>query len=81
MEVSPLSLQLDAPRSPFDFACIWFLRSVGSLQVASQPHIQRDGNAHYHKRTYAQDQEPPNHPHSRLGYQMDLVLWWLVMTG
>jgi hypothetical protein len=35
--------------------------------VSSQVHEQSDGHAHYHQRTHAQDQKPPDHPHSRLG--------------
>jgi hypothetical protein len=41
--------------------------SVRSLQMAAQTHVQRDCNGHHDQRTYAQDQEPPDHPHSRLG--------------
>jgi hypothetical protein len=36
-------------------------------QVAAQAHVQGDGDAHYYERAYAQDQEPPDHPHDRLG--------------
>jgi len=35
-------------------------------QMTAQTHIQGDCNAHYDQRTYTQDQEPPDHPHSRL---------------
>jgi hypothetical protein len=44
-----------------------FPRRVRCLQMAPQPHIQSDRNAHHDQRTYTQDQEPPDHPHNRLG--------------
>jgi hypothetical protein len=40
-----------------------------SLQVGSQVQEQRNGHAHHNQRAYTQDQKPPNHPHSELGYQ------------
>jgi hypothetical protein len=43
------------------------LRRMNCPQVASQPHVQSNGHAHYYQRTDAQYQEPPDHPHSRLG--------------
>jgi hypothetical protein len=44
-----------------------FPRSVSCLQVVSQAHVQGNRNAHYDQRTATQDQEPPDHPHNRLG--------------
>jgi len=43
-----------------------FLRCMRLSQMPPQTHIQGDGNTHYDQRTDAQDQEPPDHPHSRL---------------
>jgi hypothetical protein len=43
------------------------LRRMNLPQMAAQPHVQGNGNAHYHQSTDAQYQEPPDHPHSRLG--------------
>jgi hypothetical protein len=40
---------------------------VRSLQVAAQSHVKGDCNAHHYQRTATQDQEPPDHPHNRLG--------------
>ena len=37
------------------------------LQVPPQVHIQGDGHAHDDQCAHAQDQEPPDHPHSPLG--------------
>jgi hypothetical protein len=34
--------------------------------MAAQAHVHRDCNAHHDQGTYAKDQEPPDHPHSRL---------------
>lgn len=36
------------------------------LQMAAQTHVQGDRNAHHDQRTHTQDQEPPDHSHSRL---------------
>jgi hypothetical protein len=38
---------------------------MGDLQVPTQPHIQRDRNAHHDQCAQTQDQEPPDHPHSK----------------
>jgi hypothetical protein len=35
--------------------------------VAAQPHVQGDGHAHHDQRAHTQYQEPPDHPHNRLG--------------
>jgi hypothetical protein len=43
-----------------------FLRGVRLPQMPSQTHVQGDRNAQYDQRTNTQDQEPPDHPHSRL---------------
>jgi ABC-type nickel/cobalt efflux system permease component RcnA len=43
-----------------------FLGCVRRLQMAAQSHVQRDRNAHHDQRTHTQNQEPPDHPHSRL---------------
>jgi hypothetical protein len=43
-----------------------FLQCVRLPQMPPQTHIQGDCNAHYDQRTNTQDQEPPDHPHSRL---------------
>jgi len=43
-----------------------FLRCMRLSQMPPQTHIQGDGNTHYDQRTDTQDQEPPDHPHSRL---------------
>jgi hypothetical protein len=43
------------------------MRRMSFLQVAAQMHVRGNGNAHYDERAYAQDQKPPDHPHSRLG--------------
>src|SRR5258708_39088493 len=43
-----------------------FLRCVSLPQMPPQTHVQGDCNAHYDQRTHTQDQEPPDHPHSRL---------------
>jgi len=37
------------------------------LEVAPQVDVQGNRDAHYDQRTDAQNQEPPDHPHSRLG--------------
>jgi hypothetical protein len=42
-------------------------RGMNLSQMAAQPHVQGNGHAHYHQSTDAQYQEPPDHPHSRLG--------------
>jgi hypothetical protein len=44
-----------------------FLRGVRGLQVAPQAHVESNRNTHYDQRTDTQNQEPPDHPHSRLG--------------
>jgi len=51
----------------FCFADVSVPRSMRSLQVVPQTHIQGDRHAHHNQRTATQDQEPPDHPHSRLG--------------
>jgi hypothetical protein len=43
------------------------MRSVRLLQIPAQMHIEGEYHAHNDERTRAQDQEPPDHPHSRLG--------------
>src|SRR6266852_8346817 len=47
---------------------------MGSLQMTPQAHVKGDCNAHHDQGTHTQDQEPPDHPHSRLGYQMMVSL-------
>jgi hypothetical protein len=42
-------------------------RRMNLPQVASQAHVQSNGHAHYYQGTDTQYQEPPDHPHSRLG--------------
>ena len=37
------------------------------LQVMSQVHVACNRHAHHDQSTETQDQEPPDHPHSRLG--------------
>ena len=44
-----------------------FVRTMCFLQMPPQVHINGDGHAHYDKRTAAQNQKPPDHPHSGLG--------------
>src|SRR6267143_2310767 len=39
-----------------------------------QPHVQGNRNTHHNQGTHTQDQEQPDHPHSRLGYQMMVSL-------
>jgi hypothetical protein len=51
----------------FYFAGTSFPRCVRRLQMPSQTHVQGDCNAHHDQSAHAQDQEPPDHPHSRLG--------------
>src|SRR5580700_6263116 len=51
----------------FHFAGASFLGGVRSLQVSAQTHVQGNRDAHHNQRTHTQDQEPPDHPHSRLG--------------
>ncbi|HEY1659880.1 MAG TPA: hypothetical protein VGG14_16125 [Candidatus Sulfotelmatobacter sp.] len=75
-----LSLRVNVSRLPLHL-CGANLRAVGDLQVAPQPDVQSDGDTHYDQRAYTQNQEPPNHPHSRLGYQMGSVISGPVMTG
>jgi hypothetical protein len=53
--------------SPFHVTGSSVVRGVRFLQVVPQAHIQGDGHAHYDQRAHAQDQKPPDHPHSRLG--------------
>jgi hypothetical protein len=60
---------LDVTRLTFAlrFAGTSFPSAVRRLQVAAQTHIKGDCNAHHNQRTATQDQEPPDHPHNRLG--------------
>jgi len=51
----------------FGFKRCTFVREGSLLQVPPQTDIQSDRHAHYDKRTHAQNQKPPDHPHSRLG--------------
>jgi hypothetical protein len=44
-----------------------YLSGMNLTQMPPQSHIQGDSHAHYDQRTDAQYQEPPDHPHSRLG--------------
>jgi hypothetical protein len=43
------------------------MRGMCASQIAPQVQINSDGHAHYNERADTQDQEPPDHPHSRLG--------------
>jgi hypothetical protein len=45
----------------------WFVRRMRGLQVTPQAHVQGDRYTHHDQRADTQDQEPPDHPHSRLG--------------
>src|SRR5579864_6657345 len=47
------------------------LAGVGFLrfQMAAYAQDQSDRDAHHHERSQAQDDEPPGHPHDKLGYQ------------
>jgi hypothetical protein len=67
-----LKLALDVTRLmlAFTFAGSHFPSSMRGLQVPAQTHVQRDCHAHHDQRAYTQDQEPPDHPHNGLGYQM-----------
>jgi hypothetical protein len=49
-----------------DLAGASFPRRVCLSQMTAQAHVHGDCNAHYDQGTYAKDQEPPDHPHSRL---------------
>jgi hypothetical protein len=44
-----------------------FLGGMRCQKVPAQAHIQCDRNAHHDQRAYTQDQEPPDHPHNKLG--------------
>ncbi len=46
---------------------IELVRAMRLLKVAPQMYKQGNRDAHDHERTDAQDQKPPDHPHSRLG--------------
>jgi hypothetical protein len=50
-----------------DFPLTVVVRSMRLLQIPAQVHKQGNCNAHYNECTDTQDQEPPDHPHSRLG--------------
>jgi hypothetical protein len=50
-----------------DFMQSAVVRCMRVLQVSPQMYVQGDRHAHYYQRTDAKDQEPPDHPHSRLG--------------
>jgi hypothetical protein len=50
-----------------DFVQSAFVHCMRFLQISSQMYVQGDRHAHYYQRTDAKDQEPPDHPHSRLG--------------
>jgi hypothetical protein len=43
------------------------MRGMRFLKVSSKMHVKGEDDAHYDQRAYAQDQKPPDHPHSRLG--------------
>jgi hypothetical protein len=43
------------------------MRGVRFLQVSSEVHKEGEHDAHHDERAHAQDQKPPDHPHSRLG--------------
>jgi hypothetical protein len=43
------------------------VRMMRLRKIPAQVEIQGNRDAHYHQRTNAQNQKPPDHPHSRLG--------------
>jgi hypothetical protein len=43
------------------------MRIMHFLQMLSQVNVQSNSHAHYNQCTDTEDQEPPDHPHSRLG--------------
>jgi hypothetical protein len=49
-----------------DLAGASFPGRVCPSQMTAQTHVHGDCNAHHDQSTYAKDQEPPDHPHSRL---------------
>ena len=51
----------------FGFIRCSVMGSVCLLQIPAQMDVQGDGYAHYDQGTDAQNQKPPDHPHSRLG--------------
>ena len=51
----------------FHFSQGSVVRGVCFLQVAPQVYINSDRHAHHHQCANAQDQKPPDHPHSELG--------------
>ena len=53
--------------SPLHFSQRSIVRSVRLLQMVSQVHINGNCDAHYDQCAPPQYQEPPDHPHSRLG--------------
>jgi|HubBroStandDraft_5_1064220.scaffolds.fasta_scaffold24576_3 hypothetical protein len=54
-------------RMPICVPTVSRFRRMNLPQMAPQTHVQGNGHAHNHQRTDAQYQEPPDHPHSRLG--------------
>lgn len=61
----------DVTRLPLAyFAGKSLMRSMRGQQMATQTHVQGDCHAHNEQCAYTQNQEPPDHSHNRLGYQM-----------